>query len=200
MRRILVLAAVAAVALVGTSCKSKSSDIYPMSVGSVWNYDLLVTASTTAAVETLMTGTMVNTAVEKATLPSGDGVKFKADMSVTMKTPDTTWTLTTYSYVREAGDWILSYSDLNDSTGDTVMMTTPAVGKKWHQGDGTAEVMVQEDVTVKAGTYKSAWKVKLTNSGVDQFYWYAKGTGLVKVEGPQDGATMTFELTKATIK
>lgn len=200
MRRILVLAAVAAVALLGTSCKSKSSDIYPMSVGSVWNYDLLVTASTTAAVETLATGTMVNTAVEKATLPSGDGVKFKADLSVTSKTPDTTWTLTTYSYAREAGDWILSYSDLSDSTGDTVMMTTLAVGKKWHQGDGTAEVMVQEDVTVKAGTYKSAWKVKLTNSGVDEFYWYAKGTGLVKMEGPQDDATMTFELTKATIK
>jgi hypothetical protein len=205
MRRILVLAAIAAVALLGTSCKSNSGDIYPMSVGSVWNMDMVVTLDTTtiASPDTFATGTYVVTAVEKADLASGgEVVKMKTEMSQHMKMPDTTISFTTYSYAREAGDWILSYSDLSDSTGDTVMMTTPAVGKKWHQGTDIMEVVGQEDVTVKAGTYKSAWKVKMSNSDVEIFLWYAKGVGLVKVSSETQTPEMmtTLELTKATIK
>jgi hypothetical protein len=205
MRRMFVIAAVAAVTLLGTSCKSKSSDIYPMSVGSVWNMDVLVTFDTTtiASLDTSATGTYVTTAVEKASLVSGEGVvKMKTEMSEHIKTPDTTITFTTYSYVREAGDWILSYSDLSDPTGDTVMVTTPAVGKTWHQGTDTAEVITQENVTVKAGTYKDAWKVKVTNSGGDVFYWYAKGVGMVKAYSEEQTYNIksTLELTSATIK
>ena len=81
MRRILALAAIAAVALLGTSCNPNANDIYPMSVGSVWNLEMLLLSGTTlASLDTAQTGTSVSTAVEKTTLTNGkEVVKFKYD-------------------------------------------------------------------------------------------------------------------------
>jgi hypothetical protein len=215
MRRILVLATIAAVALLGTSCNPNSNDIYPMSVGSVWNLEMLLLSGTTlASLDTAQTGTLVSTAVEKATLSNGkEVVKFKSESNITIRRPDpqpdTTITSTSYSYYREDGDWILGYSALDDTTADTMMVSTPTVGKTWHQGTyAIATIVGQEDVTVKAGTYKNAWKLKLTSTSggvtLESFYWYAKGTGMVKVyyEFTMGGYTQKYsqELTSATIK
>jgi hypothetical protein len=211
MKRVLVLAAIAAVALMGTSCTTAgSSDIFPMSIGSVWNQDILMMAGTTSAsLDTFETGTVIITALEKANLTSGEEVvKFKNEVTMHMRMPDSTLTNTTYSYMREAGDWILSYSDLSDTTADTAMVTTPSAGKTWHQNTGPAEIVGQEDVTVVAGTYKGAWKVKATmtqgGSTFDMYYWYAKGTGMVKAhfESSSQGYSQIYnqELTSATIK
>jgi hypothetical protein len=210
MKRALVLAAVTAAALIGLSCGPAASDIFPLSVGSVWNMDILIMSGMTiASLDTFETGTVVITALEKANLSSGEEVvKFKNDVTIHMRTPDSTYSNTTYSYTREAGDWILSYSDLNDTTADTVMVTDPAVGKTWHQSSGTAEIVGQEDVTVVAGTYKGAWKVKATmtqgGSTFDMYYWYAKGTGMVKAhfESSYQGYSQVYnqELTSANIK
>jgi hypothetical protein len=211
MRRILTLAAIAAVALMGTSCTtSGGGDIFPMSIGSVWNHDILIMAgTTTASLDTFETGTATTTALEKANLTSGEEVvKFKNETTIHMRMPDSTYTSTTYSYMREAGDWILSYSDLSGTTPDTVMVTEPALGKTWHQNSGTAEIVGQEDVSVVAGTYKGAWKVKATmtqgGSTFDIYYWYATGTGMVQAhfETSYQGYSQTYdqELTSVTIK
>ena len=88
------------------------------------------------------------------------------------------------------------------------MMSNPAVGQSWSQGPATAIVVGQEDVTVAAGTYKKAWKVKtITNIGgvtVQMFNWYARGVGNVKMhyEGEYQGYSQVYneELTSATIK
>jgi hypothetical protein len=210
MKRLVATTAFAAAMLLGTGCSPTAGDIYPMTVGSAWNMDLLVMAGATAAsLDTFQTGISVNTAVERASLTSGrEVVKFKYESSVHQRIPDTSYTSTTYSYYREDGDWILGYSTLGDSTADTVMTTNPAVGRTWQQGAGSAEVIGREDVTVKAGVYKNAWKVRLTtNQGgvpVDMYLWYAMGTGLVKMhyEGENLGYTVVYdqELTSATIK
>ncbi len=211
MRRTLILAAVAAVALLGTSCKPSATDIYPMSVGSVWNMEMYgLSGTTTASLDTFLTGTGTNTAVEKTTLTGGqEVVKFKNETSFNFSASDSTFDTTVYSYVREDGNAILSYSALDDTTGDTVLMTNLSVGQKWNQGSsGTAEVIGQENVTVKAGTYKNAWKVKLTTAmggtSDNMYYWYAKGIGLVKMhyEFTAGGYTQKYnqELTSATIK
>ena len=186
MRQTLVLAAFAAVALMGMSCSPAASDIYPMSVGSVWKMDILFTSvPIIGSTDTIETGTIVTTAVDKATLATGkEVVSYRRDTTVHLRTPDSTWTSTSYAYYREDGDWILGYASLDDTTPDTVMVTTPSVGKTWHQGTATTEVVGQEDVTVPAGTYKGAWKVKWSASAggttFNMYYWYAKGTGLVK--------------------
>jgi len=215
MRQTLVLAAIAAVALLGTGCNPNSGDIFPMSVGSVWNMEMLLLSGTTlAALDTAQTGTSVSTAVEKATHANGkEVVKFKYESTVTIHRPDplpdTTIMMTSYSYYREEGDWVFGYADLADSTYDTVMVTTPAVGKTWSQGPYmTVSVVGQADMTVKAGTCKNAWKLRVVSSQggitMDFFYWYAKGTGMVKsyYEYTIQGHTQKYsqELTSATIK
>lgn len=210
MKRLPILAATAAIVLLGAGCSPTSSDIFPMTTGSVWNMDVLVMAGTTvASLDTFQTGTVVTNAVEKANLTSGEEVvKFKQESSIHMRMPDTTITTTTYAYYRESGDWILGYSALEDSTADTMMVTSPSVGKTWSQGSTTAEVVGQEDVTVTANTYKNAWKVKLTTTTggqtMEMFVWYAKGTGMVKMhyEAEVQGFETVYDqqLTSATIK
>ncbi len=215
MKRILALTAIVAVALLGTSCKSSSGDIFPMSVGSAWHMDiLLMGGATTASLDTVQTGTATNTAVEKVTLTNGkDVVRFRTDGAITIRRPDplsdTTIISTNYAYYREDGDWILGYSAIDDSTADTVMVTSPTVGKTWTSGtNATATVVGQEDVTVKAGTYKNAWKLQVTYTTdsdiTEMYYWYAKGVGLVKfhygftIQGyTQD---YTQELTSSDVK
>jgi hypothetical protein len=210
MRKLLALTATAALLVVGAGCNSGSDDIYPMSVGSVWHLRLSLVAGTTlASLDTVQTGTTTTTAVEKANLTAGgEVVKFMSESSVHITDPDTTITSTGYAYYRESGDYILGYSTLDDTTADTVMVTTPSVGQTWNQGGSmTAEVIGREDVTVAAGTYKNAWKVKLTSSGsmtFDAYCWYAKGVGMVKYhyEYSIQNYTQIYnqELTSATIK
>ena len=108
----------------------------------------------------------------------------------------------------EVGDTIFSYTSLDDTIGTPVMRSNPAVGQTWSEGSATAVVVGQEDVTVTAGTYKGAWKVKLSVShgglAFDIYEWYARGTGMVKVyyDASYGGSERVFdeELTSATIK
>ena len=210
MKRIPLIAAIAAVALTGMNCTPASSDVFPMSVGSVWKMDVLFTSvPIIGPLDTIETGTIVTTAVEKENLATGgEVVKCKDDTTIHLRTPDSTYTSTSYAYYREDGDWVLGYASLDDTTADTVMVTTPSVGKTWHQGTATMEIVGPEDVTVPAGTYKGAWKVKFSASAggttFNMYYWYAKGTGLVKFyhEWTYIGYShiLTRELTSATIK
>lgn len=210
MKQTLVLAAIAAVALLGTSCNSSAGSIYPMTIGSVWNMSMYTLYGTTlAALDTMSTGTQTNTALEKANLSNGREVtKFKSDVTIRYKTPDTAITTTSYSYAAEVGDTIFNYANLDDTTGTPMMRLTPAPGQTWTAGSATATVVGQEDVTVAAGTYKGAWKVKFTtsNGGVtmDMYEWFAKGTGMVKAyfDYTSNGYQTQYseELTSATIK
>jgi len=160
----------------------------------------------TPSLDTFLTGTVVTTAIDKATLTSGEEVvRFRNDATVHRRSPDSTYTITTYTCYREDGDWILGYSALDDTTADTVMVTGPSVGKTWHQGTATAEVIGQDDVSVPAGTYRDAWVVRVTSDqGIEMYSWYAKGTGLVRLHYAWAyqgyGQDYRQELTSATIK
>jgi len=201
MQKLFVFTAVVAVLLVGAGCKSKSKDIMPLTVGNAWTYEGYMLQST----DTVATTTM-NVKVEKtATLTSGESVfEMSTTSAMHLRTPDTTITTTSTSYAREAGDAILSYTSLSDSTGDTVIMTDLSVGKKWTSGSGTDEVIAQENVTVGAGTYSDAWKIKGTISGDVMYEWFAPGVGLVKTDGTSEEQDVTYtihsELTEVTIK
>ena len=210
MRRALIVAAIAAAALTGINCNSDAGSIFPMTIGSVWNTEsYLLEGQAVASLDTFETGVTTTTVLEKANLTSGkEVVKFKHESTAHLHAPDSTYTATTYSLLGEKDDAILSYGALDDTTGDTVMMANPAVGQSWSQGPATAIVVGQEDVTVAAGTYRKAWKVKtITNIGgvtVQMFSWYARGVGNVKMhyEGEYQGYSQVYneELTSASIK
>lgn len=207
MKRLLVLASIAAIALLGMSCTSPTVSIYPMTVGSVWNMSIIMLSGPTAAsLDTMETEIQTTTALEKAKLINGrDVTKFESDLTIHFKQQDTTVASTTYCYVAEVGDTILQYTDLDDTIGVPKMRSTPAVGQTWTEGSsGDATVVGQEDVTVAAGTYKGAWKVRRAAMIANIYEWYAPGTGLVKmyydttVAGNQ--TVYDEDLTSATIK
>ena len=210
MRQTLVLAAIAAAALLGASCSPSSGPIYPMTIGSVWNMSMYTRAGDTlATLDTMSTGTQTNTALAKVNLANGKEVtKFRNDATVHFKAQDSTVTTTSYSYVAEVGDTIFSYANLDDTTGTPMMRSTPEVGQTWTEGSSTATVVGQEDVTVAGGTYKGAWKVKLSSSNggvtMDIYEWFAKGTGMVKVhyDYTNSGLRTVYnaELTSANVK
>lgn len=211
-KRMLLFAAVAAAALLGASCTSSTTEsIYPMTVGSVWHMSMYTLSGTAlASLDTVSTGTQTITALAKANLTNGNEVtKLQSDLSTRFKLLDTTLTSTTYSYVAEVGDTIFDYADLNDIIGRPVMRSSPAVGQTWTEDSSTtATVVGQEDVTVTAGTYKGAWKVKFTTSAngrsMDTYEWFAPGTGLVKASSDFTAngvqTVSNSELTSATIK
>jgi hypothetical protein len=206
----LLVAATAAAVLTGIGCNPDAGPIFPMTIGSVWHTEsCLLEGQAVVALDTFETDVTTTTAFEKANLTNGKEVaRFKSESTIHLRTPDSTYTTTSYSLLGEEDGAILSYGALDDTTGDTVMMSSPAVGQSWSPGPATAIVVGQEDVTVPAGTYKKAWKVKvITNIGgvtVEMFNWYARGVGNVKMhyEGEYQGYSQVFdeELTSATIK
>jgi hypothetical protein len=210
VKRLLVLAPIAAIALLGAGCTSPTGSVYPMTVGSTWNYAAsTLTDTALASLDTVSTVAQTSTALEMAKLINGkDVTKFKNESTIHHRRPDTTYTTTSYNYVAEVGDTIFVYVDTTDTAGTPMMRSTPAVGQTWTEGDAAASVVGQEDVTVAAGTYKDAWKVKLTyNSGAastDIYQWFAAGTGVIKVSFDYtNGGTHTVynsELTSAVIK
>jgi len=207
IKRMLTFAALAAVAVLGTSCTSPAGSIYPMTVGSVWNMSIIMLSGpTTASLDTIETETQTTTALEKAKLINGREVtKFESDLTIHFKQQDTAVASTTYCYVAEVGDTILKYTDLDDTVGVPRMRSTPAVGQTWTEGSsGDATVVGQEDVTVAAGTYKGAWKVRRATIIANIYEWYIPGTGLVKMyyDTTVGGNETVYnsELTSATIK
>ncbi|HTW92187.1 MAG TPA: hypothetical protein VMH22_10815 [bacterium] len=202
--------AVAAIAFLGMSCTSPTGPIYPMTVGSAWNMsECTLHGTTSASLDTSITGTQTTTALGKANLFNGREVtKFRDDATDHYRAPDTIITTTSYFCVTEVGDTIFSYADLSDTVGVPMMRSTPAEGQTWTQGSATATVVGQEDVRVPAGVYRDAWKVKLTSSagGVteDVYEWFARGTGMVKVsyDYTANGKRTVYDaaLTSATIK
>jgi hypothetical protein len=210
VRRMLIAAAIAAVALTGMSCNPNAGSIFPMTLGSVWHTEsYLLEGQAVAALDTFETDVTTTTALEKANLTNGkEVVRFRSESTVHLRTPDSTYTTTGDSLLREEDGAILSYGALDDTIGDTVMMSSPAVGQSWSTGPATSIIVGQEYVTVAAGTYKKAWKIKtITNiSGVtvEMYSWYARGVGKVKMHGEGEyqgyGAVYNEELTSATIK
>jgi len=212
MKRLLVIAGIAALMLVDAGCKSSTEDYYPMSVGSTWNTEGYVLYGTTlAALDTMQTSTTLTKVARQVQLSTGEqALEFSSTTTVHQRSPyETTYTTTSTSYVRETGAAILSYQALNDPTPDTVLALPLTVGKTWHFDDSTvAQVIGQENVTVKAGSYQNAWKIKVSTTALgqtmDAYCWFANHVGQVKthLEFTAGGYTTVFhdELVSADIK
>ena len=206
MTRVIVLAVVAAVALLGTACPGPSAgSIFPMTVGNVWNRSHYMLYGTAQPLDTWETGTITMTALAKANLANGrEVVEFKQDNTFHYTHPDSTVIDTAYMYMAEVGDSVKSYTSLNDTIGMIVMLLNPAANQTWQDSGATATVIGQEDVSVAAGTYKGAWKVQLGTGSQGLYQWFARGTGMVKQH--EDNTNLGYELvydeelTSATIK
>lgn len=212
MKKLLILTVTAAACFI-IGCKSGGSDDYfPMSVGSQWEFSgYILFGTTTPPTDTWRTMTNSTVAQAKTTLTGGEEVVPFQTTTISHTTFPIVMTDTSVgtSYVRESGDVILGYDSLSTSTPDTLMVMPLEANKTWHKdASSTALVVGQEDVTVAAGTYKNAWKIKMTSiigsDTTEGFQWYAKGIGIIKThsEYSESGYNMISnqELTSSTIK
>lgn len=195
MKGTIVIAAVIA-ALCAIGCDSvKPDNYYPMGTGSTWSYTMWSTLETTGeSVDTMMTGTTeVEVTGTRQLTAGGDVAEFVSTVTsyTRLPMPDTTVEVDT-QYVRDAGDYILAYESLDDAEPDTVLPADLAENKSWHANDSTLMTAeAQEDVTVAAGTFEQAWRVKIDlGSGSEVKQWVANHVGLVKLHmefEPQSG-------------
>jgi hypothetical protein len=213
MRKLLVPAATMVIAMLGASCDSAGSGgIYPLTVGNKWTHDSYVLhGPTQSALDTLQTSSIVVDILKKDALNSGPSA-FQVFSTSTIHwfSPDTNYVITGYSYMREDDGAVLSYESRSDTNPDTLAFEEMTVGKTWHDHRGLlVEVVGQEDVTVKAGTYTGAFKVKyldVYDSDTFPVYrWYAMDVGEVQTDyefTPDVGFTQVFhsELASAAIK
>jgi len=214
MQRWLMTAVAAGLLVAGVRCPAGlTDDYYPLSVGSTWNSEGYVLFGTTAAaLDTWQTHTGLSK-VERQTQLTGGGNVFEVSYQTTIHArfpSETTFTVLDTSYVRETGSAVLSYQTLGDTEPDTVMVLPLAAGKTWRvDSSTTVEVIGQEDVAVKAGSFQQAWKLKMaTTTGgttVEMFFWYANRVGQVKGHWefvPMAGYLQVYhnELTGYTIK
>ncbi len=213
MKKLMVIT-VTLVALLFVACDlfGKKEDYFPTNVGSKWEYEgYAITESTTdAPADTVYKLTATIVAEKKDKLSSGDEVIMMIQNSEVhyYQPSETSYSFVETSYVRETKDAVLSYDTKNDTTPDTTLVLPLKEGKTWHIYENVvAKVLSQEDITVKAGTYKKAWKIEYTDtaaSNYKEYFWYANNIGMAKAYGEWTwGASTvksTVELVKATIK
>ncbi|MGQ9708355.1 MAG: hypothetical protein ACUVUR_05715 [bacterium] len=211
MKKVL-FAALASGAILLLSCDlGGKEDYYPLTVGSKWEYSgyVLLETGTDAQPDTIIRMTAAFIANKNDKLSSGEDV---TEMIATLESHyyypnETTITQIDTSYTRETGNAILEYGSKDDTSPDTALVLPLEKDKTWHVNPGViARVLIQEDVMVKAGTYKNAWKIEQTETGTGYktYYWYANNIGLVKIynQHTEQSNTYTFnmELVSANIK
>lgn len=188
MKRLLMLAAVAALVVVGARCPKAADDYYPLSVGSTWDMEGYVLFGTTAAALDTMQTFTTRTKVERTTQlnAGGDVFEMLRQGTVHVRYPiETTYTTVDTSYVRETATALLSYYGLEDTNPDTMAILPLSPGKTWRVSPNTtAEAVGQEDLTVIAGSFRKVWKIKYTSTDssetFDVFMFLANHVGSVR--------------------
>lgn len=181
-----------------------SEDYFPVKVGNIWNYIGYVTSGADTTSKTILK----NEITEKTTINSKDAFKQVGYVTVYTYLPivDTSYD-TSSVYLAETDDAILSYDSLT-AVPDTALKLPLKKDKTWTQVYSgvtvTYTVLLQEDVTVPAKTYKKAWKVEMSYSvggtTYTMYYWYADGVGMIKNSYTSGTYKSWMELESSTIK
>ena len=188
------------------SCKKgkMGEDYYPMGIGSVWNYESSVIKESATSIDTIQKGTTKVKAEKKYKLDTGEDCIFFTLISTVTIPGETTYTATSGYIAREHNNYILLYGSPDDTEPDTILALPLEKDKAWQVNPYfTAKVIGQEDVTVKAGTYKNSWKIEVIGGpapAMTTYSWYANGIGKVKEYSELFGYIYSSELVSATIR
>lgn len=149
------------------------SSFFPLTVGSTWDYRMIMTITqyepdTTSTVDTLAYSTAIT---EETTLSNGTEVVEQRTIVETGMGIDTM-----YSYMRDTGDYLLVYDSKTDTTADTAAVYPLEEGNTWTMYNDTVEVVGEESVTVPAGTW-TCWHLAY-GDGMD--IYFAENVGMVK--------------------
>ncbi len=200
MKKLMMISVIMLMVIVGCG-KKGSPDYWPLAEGNRWTYKNTVNDTLTYETETV-----VESAVTIGDI--GDGWKLKSTRD----------TVVSYSYVYKGADTVYVYKDEN---GDTVTYWEPVdleTGTSWEvQNPLMADVVTKyevigdEDVTVEAGTFTGAKKVKATYSyeqdmgmlgktitNYEAYIYRVDGVGMVKQEATLTTVTVDTTGTDTT--
>ena len=216
MKKTLTLALVLAGAVMLVSCDTAGKeDYFPLGVGSNWCMTGYESFEQVDQPETLFTSVAHTKAVQTTQLTSGEEVvEFSMVETSQVRLPiprEMVYAQT--SFVRESGDYILTYSSKDATDPDTTLVLPLETGKTWTvcaRGDSsiTIEVLGRDDVTVAAGNYSNCWKLAVTSTvGANSLtfhWWLADGVGVVKryldVTGQGVRTVMSYELQSEDVR
>jgi hypothetical protein len=179
-----------------------------MSVGNVWHYEGYSLSSTArAALDTSETRRVWVRVERQVDIQACEGAfeVSRAETTYRHNPAIDTQVFTDTDYICKGESLILSYGSLDDTVPDTLLALPLSAGKTWHfWGSLTAEAIGQENVSVKAGYFPSAWKVRIRTGLGDEFIWFVDHVGQVKlhVESSFMGDSMVYhdELASYDIK
>lgn len=182
----------------------ENEDYYPLKVGNEWKYEGYTLRGNDTTMRT-MTEVKITYKINKEDV----FVSSSKTQNYIYPAPLDSVMDSSYVYIVETKDAIISYSDKGR---DTILSLPLNKDKSWKQvyaGDTiTYTVLEQEDVDVPAGTYKKAWKIekKYKSNGIEfsPYFYYADGVGLIKYHLEYTNADTTYKswynLTNVTIK
>jgi len=200
MKKLLVLVPVV-LFLVG--CGGGEKDYFPITVGSVWNYQSTSTVTAPDTTITIVDTTKVEVLGE-TTL--NNGTKVFEVVAGGGQYADT-------SYYEKTDDYIFVYEDKASTTPDTALALPLEEGKSWNVHKDTSytetmQIIKKESVTVPAGTYDDCWKaMAIYTDGTfsdTAYVWLAPEVGQVKMTYTEQDTNFSvdvkIELLNATIK
>lgn len=142
------------------------ADIYPMADGNKWVYDLYV--------NNVKVGTEID---EMSLVTVKDGLT-TATVRVTSTLSSTGEERSVTQLLRKSSQDITQGSENGVSLTVLKLPLTP--GKSWTVGALPVSVTGQEDVAVKAGSYRDCYRISGKSGDVVATNWYAYGIGLIK--------------------
>ncbi len=180
-----------------TTGKPVATNLYPLGVGSAWQYRVYYgdEEGRPDTVGTRQTNRV--TVADTARFSGGD------EAAVVVTRVDQPYEAFDTLYVHGAPGRVISARRLDSELRDTILLLPPAAGKSWRRLLGgehkiEARFIAQESVKVAAGKYL-AWRTEETVPGSDlrTLSWYAPGVGLVLMRmrmTQPDGEVMTLNL------
>lgn len=164
------------------SGQSPSNNYQPIIDGAKWEYDVLAN------------GTKSATMVITTTLVSTEGGTTKGSQRIVTKNLTTNQETVSTSTLTRTSD---SCQDADSKGNIATLLKYPLeVGSSWGSSGMTLSVKSKEDVSVPAGSYKSALRIEATQSGSTVTKWVDKDTGMIKVVMGDSSNEITMELTK----
>ena len=147
------------------------ADYFPLTIGSVWEFELLELRITPDSTDTLSRGTVKWEAKAETQLGNGQP-------AVLLELTEDGFVDTIY--YRATDEAVMLHEDPDDDEPLRILSLPLAADLFWYvDEDVRALVVDREERTVRAGRYRNCWKVSWVEDGDLVFnYWYAPNVGL----------------------
>ncbi len=176
-----------------------ADNIFPLTIGNWWKYDLITEGAADTVV--LCETTFVTMKITRDTVLD-DGTPVRERVIADVLKNDTSLY---YEYFAMKDNCILMYSQLDDFAADTLMKLPLVPGVSWNFNDEeTSFADGQQVVRVSGGVFEDCWRIGTVKNEDTTYFYYAPGIGMVKLYyrlfGGPDSMILRCELKSTNLK